>query len=697
MELLCIFAALAVLFLFCAFLTLKCNLHAALAPLSALGIAVAWLTAAGMANLLLPGTVLLWAVFAGSGVWALVPHKGQRPAYRRLVTPGAVLFWGMALAFAVYFFIRQPLATKYDELSLWATAVKVTKADNRLYALATLGTPWPQTQNPGLPLLSYFFQFLGHYADWKIYVAYDVLAAAVFAAVLGGLNFRQYRIAVPLAAICWFAPWFLTVYNHTIYLDTTYMTAYGDVPAGLALGGAVALWLALRKTGGPKWAVLPVLALAANIKANTFVLSLVAAGLMAVDAWLFAEHPFKKGLARRTGFAIACFAAPMLIYYFWNIRYVGILVAKSASEGGTGETSAPLSAVVINGIKILLGQPVEGFYAEREAQFRTAMADMGHQFWTSDGKLSMIGQGRNVVALIAIVFAVAILAAASRRLKARIAVIGALSGVCFLGYNLMLALSYGFIFKTFQAEQLTDYNRYIYSYYIGWFILALGCLSVALLPQITVKCEADGPTAVFAATRRQPRLAFELFVLVLACGMLFRQGQLILPQLSVLGFADSEFTDRRAERAEAELVCSYLAPDDRVFYVGQGDNGEGWFSAVFDFYPILVDYSGTVTTDPDTGETKMIGGGGELGLPELQPAEGVKNTYYHGFTAQELDDIVRGNGCTVLYIQTLDDIFVQSYADLFTDKLAAAQSGETLLYRVTDAGFAPMPMEVSAQ
>lgn len=93
----------------------------------------------------------------------------------------------------MYFFIRQPLATKYDELSLWATAVKVTKADNRLYALATLGTPWPQTQNPGLPLLSYFFQFLGHYADWKIYVAYDVLAAAVFAAVLGGLNFRQYR------------------------------------------------------------------------------------------------------------------------------------------------------------------------------------------------------------------------------------------------------------------------------------------------------------------------------------------------------------------------------------------------------------------------------------------------------------------------------------------------------------------------
>lgn len=78
MELLCIFAALAVLFLFCAFLTLKCNLHAALAPLSALGIGSCLLTAAGMANLLLPGTVLLWAVFAGSGV--VGAGAPQRPA-----------------------------------------------------------------------------------------------------------------------------------------------------------------------------------------------------------------------------------------------------------------------------------------------------------------------------------------------------------------------------------------------------------------------------------------------------------------------------------------------------------------------------------------------------------------------------------------------------------------------------------------
>ena len=691
MELLCVLAAVAALFLLCAALTLKARVPAGIAPLTALSAIAAVLTLAGMAGVLYPATWAVYALCVAGGVWAFWPRKGQTPDWKALFTPGGVVFWSMTLAFAVYFFIRQPLATGFDELNLWATAVKVTKVDNSLYSTATLGTPWAVTQNPGLPLVSYFFQFFGSYADWKIYLAYDALYFACFAAVLSALPWKKWRVAVPLAAVLWCTPFFFTIYNHTIYLADTYLTSYGDVPAGLVFGGAVAAWLALRQMDGPKWAVLPILALAANLKANDFVLSLAAAGLIAVDAWFFCDAPFKQGIARRTGFAAACFAAPMAVYYLWNVRYVGWLVARNSSSGGVGETSAALSDVVINGIKILLGQPVEGFFAERQPQFLQAMADMGAQFWTDAGKLSMIGQGRNVVLLILAIFAVAFVVAAGRRLRARIAALAGLSTLCFAGYNLMLALSYGFIFKPFQAESLTDYNRYIYSYYIGWFLIALACLTVALLPQTEQRFlkEKDGPTVLFHQYAPRWGLAGQGAVLLLAAAMLLRQGQLVLPQLSVLGFADSEFSDRRSIRAEAELVCSYLEPDDRVFFVSQGDNGERWFSAVFDFYPILVDYSGIVS--------EMIGGGGELGLPELQPQEeGPKNFYYHGFTAEELDAVVRGNGCTVLYLQTIDDIFVESYQDLFTDGLAAALDGETLLYRVTDEGFAPMEMEVSA-
>ena len=683
MELLCVLAAVAALFCGCTVLTLKCRVPASVAPLTALSLIVAVLTLAAMAGVLYPITWAVYALCLAGGVWVLATRKNHAGAAQKLFTPSSVLFWGMALAFTVYFFVRQPMATDFDELSLWATAVKITKVNNDLYATAELGTPWAATQNPGLPLLAYFFQFLGDYADWKIYVGYDILYFSVFAAVVGAIPREKWRVAVPMAAALWCVPFFFTNYNHTIYLTTTYMTSYGDVPAGLVFGGAVAAWLALRQTSAPKWAVLPILALSANIKANTFVLALVAAGLVAVDEWLFADDgDFKAGLLPRTGFSLACFAAPMAIYYLWNVRYVGWLGSRSASDSGVGETSAPLSAVVVNGIKILLGQPVEGFYAARQSQFTQAMADMGHQFWTSDGRLSMIGQGRNVVVLILLVFLVAAICARGRQLKLRIGCIGVLSLACFVGYNLMLALSYGFIFKPDQAVGLVDYNRYIYTYYIGWFFMALACWSTALQT-------ADGEQK--APVRRWIALAGQAGVLLMAAAMLVRVNGMILPQLSVLGFSDGEFADRKTARAEADWLRSdYLNENDRVFFVSQGDNGEHWFSAVFDFYPVLVDYSGVGATQE--------GGGGTFGLPELEPQEeSVKQRYYHPYTAERLDETVRANGCTVLYLQKIDDIFVQSYQNLFTDHLAAAQAGQTLLYRVTDAGYEPVTMQMSKE
>ena len=233
-----------------------------------------------------------------------------------------------------------------------------------------------------------------------------------------------------------------------------------------------------------------------------------------------------------------------------------------------------------------------------------------------------------------------------------------------------------------QAVGLVDYNRYIYTYYIGWFFMALACWSTALQT-------ADGEQK--APARRWIALAGQAGVLLMAAAMLVRVNGMILPQLSVLGFSDGEFADRKTARAEADWLCSdYLNENDRVFFVSQGDNGEHWFSAVFDFYPVLVDYSGVGATQE--------GGGGTFGLPELEPQEeGVKQRYYHPYTAERLDETVRANGCTVLYLQKIDDIFVQSYQNLFTDHLAAAQAGQTLLYRVTDAGYEPVTMQMSKE
>ena len=112
MELLCVFASMAALFLFCAFLTLRCGLHSALAPLTALSAAVLWLTLWGMAGPLLAGAWILFAAFAVLGIWALWPRKGAKPDYKKLASPGAVLFWGIGevfLAIATFFAVLSGL------------------------------------------------------------------------------------------------------------------------------------------------------------------------------------------------------------------------------------------------------------------------------------------------------------------------------------------------------------------------------------------------------------------------------------------------------------------------------------------------------------------------------------------------------------------------------------------------------------
>ena len=138
MELLCVLAAVAALFCGCTVLTLKCRVPASVAPLTALSLIVAVLTLAAMAGVLYPITWAVYALCLAGGVWVLATRKNHAGAAQKLFTPGSVLFWGMALAFTVYFFVRQPMATDFDELSLWATAVKITKVNNDLYATAEL-------------------------------------------------------------------------------------------------------------------------------------------------------------------------------------------------------------------------------------------------------------------------------------------------------------------------------------------------------------------------------------------------------------------------------------------------------------------------------------------------------------------------------------------------------------------------------
>lgn len=660
------------LFGLCAFLTLKARLHSALAPLAALGITSIWFTLAGVADLLVAGGWVFYLAAWGLGVFALVTKRSEA---RRLLSPGAVVFWGLAVSFAVYFSIRQPMFHDFDEFSFWGPAAQMTSTTDHLYTICEYGTPWQATQNCGLIVLSYFVQFFGAFAPFKVYLAYDLLLFTCIAALVGVIGFKHYRLALPMAVIGWCTPWFFTVYARTIFLDDTYMSAYGDIPAGMLAGGAVAMWIALRseKGAGPRWAVLPVLALLANIKDNTFPIALIAAGCIAADAFLFDyKDRWKQGLARRFGFAVLCLAAPLAQYKIWS-NYIAVLVQKNAESGGTGVTSLSPFGAALQGTKMLLGLPVPEEYAARQEQFFAAIRNMWAAFLSKDRLVSMVGQGVLVTGLILGMFVIALVFAKGMRQRLRVLCWMGLSTLGFAAYSYVITISYGFIFKDFQAEILDAYNRYMYTYYIAWFVIAAAVLA-------------------WVVQTGRWRLLGQAGALAFACLMLLRVNMMVLPQMSVLGFSDATFADQYLIMEKVDAVKAQIDEDDRIFFVSQGDDGLLWFTYSCYFQPNILDYSGWELDE----ETGLYGaGGGTFCLPENMPE--VKEggaLYFHAYSTEDFEKAVAESGCEYIFVEKLDAGFVAAYGSLFTDGLAAAENGETLLYRITPDGYEPVAMEV---
>ncbi len=664
--------SLGALFLLCAFFTLKAGLHSALAPLVSLSCISSWFAVAGVADLLKPAGWVLYLVCLGLGIWAFWGCR-EKARWKQLISPGAMVFWVLAVFFAVYFSVRQPMFSEFDEFSFWGTAAQMTKTTDRLYTVGEYGTPWLPSQNPGLVMLGYFAQFFGRFAHFKVYLGYDLMLFACIAALVGVVEMKNYKLAVPLAVIGWLTPWFLTTYNRTIFVSKVYMSAYGDIPAGMLIGGAAALWFALRKKGGPLWTILPVLAFLANIKDNTFPLALITAALIAADYFLFGyEEKWRTGWAKRLGFSALCMASPLVLYKIWG-SYIARLVIANSEAGGMGATSEDTISVAINGTRLLLGLPVPEYYQVRAERFFDVARRMKAEFYSPDKALSAVGQGVVVAVLILCIFLAAVLFAknARDRLRAAMWMVGSTLG--FAAYNYVLTLCYGFIFKEFQAERLEDYNRYMTTYYIGWFLMAAAVLAWVIQ---TGKC----------------RLLLNTGLLAFSVLMLLRVNMLVLPQFSVLGFSDAEFADQKLMQQKAEAVKTAMGDDSRVFLVTQGDNGLKWFTYGCYLQPNVLDYSGW-EQDKETG--RWGAGGGTFGLPENTPdPEQPGAIYYHSYTPEELEKAIRESGSRYVFVEKLDPGFAAAYGALFEDGLSAAENHETLLYKVEDGLFAPVAMEV---
>lgn len=625
-----------------AFLSVKCRINSAITPLLSLSIAVGFFTVAGVAGLLLPAAWVFLLACLGLLGYTLATSRGL---LHRLLTPGFIFFAAASLVMMLYLALRQPLLQKWDEFVLWGTAVKLMVQNNTLYTLADMGWAWTTTQSPALPILGWFAQvFSGQFAPWKLYWAYDMLLFACGAVLLAPFTLRRWRAYVPVGVLLLLFPYFFSAFYHLVYMDVTYINSYGDFPSGMLFGAVLALYYSQREGRRPALllAAMP-LAMLALMKDNVFPIALVALVIMLLDTLLFVPISRKRKLA---GSGVAVLAV-LGAYAVWSAHRSWANALNPATGGET--TGVSQSAAAVSAVKQLLGlEPKTERFAAVLDNFAAAIGDK------ISYSVSIFGSLLATIAVILLLFAAAILLNHGKRARLRVALAAVLSLLGFLGYLLVMLISWGFLFKI-EGGILLDYDRYLSSYLAGWLLLALYMLVQA-----------------FARLERLPKLsAIWLRFGALACaGAMCMLFAVRVPfSLSVLAYPDIVYADQQAYANDAARLQAVIPEGERLFFIDQTGDGENWFLYSYHALPLVVDYS-------ISGGGSLTAGGG------------------HETTAAELLAYLQANSIEYVYIYSIDDAFRQEYATLFAQPLPQAEQLPQLYY-LTENGLQAVGLEAA--
>ncbi|MDL2293696.1 hypothetical protein LJC60_03595 [Ruminococcaceae bacterium OttesenSCG-928-D13] len=649
------FAALIALALF----YIERGLPAAFAPFCAAGSVMAAATVFACFGLAVAG---MWAVYlaclAAAG-WLVFRWGVQKRALPKL----GFAFWffvAVGLFFILLLWAKRPMFTEWDEFSLWGPAAKLLKVFGQLHTVAPIGWNWPQPSVPGMPVFAYFFQFFGTgFSEWQVYAAYDVFLVAAMAAVLAPFGRKGWNIAAPTALICLLTPYVFRHYRPSTAVSPVYLDSYVDIPLGFAFAAALAIWFASRPAGGAKprlSEMLPfglALAVLCLIKDIGTELALVAAVLAFTDT-LFVKRADAPRLKNRAGGAFARLGIGLgvIVATFggWS-AYTGVVLEVDRSVDAGGRLNIPLQEIPAHFLSEL-------FSSEKSEFFTTVTGGMAREFFSVRGRGSMLGGGIAVVAVIFGLLALAAFLTKDRQHRRRCLCFGLFSTLGFVAWQLLITMSYLYLFKIEQSLGLESYDRYIYPYYIGWLLAALLLLGQA------VAGEEARETPVWWRAPLGKAVA-----LGLAAAVALRVALLIPAQYTVFGVDKSAYNQRRAYAQDVEALTGLLDPAGRTFYVNSADNGLGWLTLCYQMLPYQLDYS--------------VGGGTlERQLKNEDGTLGDKRQV----NAAELEAYLFESGCDVVYLEQADGDFREQYGALFTDGMAAYFDGETDLYRVVRTG-----------
>ena len=543
---------------------------------------------------------------------------------KEFFSPGVVLFVSACFLMLAFLCMKQPLVHGWDEYSFWGMSRKLIKEHGQLYTYypsSMLGKSYP----PALPLLVYFFQpFGGEFIEWASFFAYDVLFFACFCAFTAAFGNEDRNSAFMVFLTAFIAPYFFAIRVLQSFMDPTYINLYSDFPLAIVFSGLVAVYFFSEKNNGKDiLSIIPVMIFLSFIKDMGFALSCIALFIIFFDLLVYKKEYTFLGLK---GFFAKCAAAVTMLFVTfgsfisWSY-HMGKVLAVDRSELGGSAGMSPVG-VVLSGIKELLLGPQTEKFAFMEKRFITALFDV---------KISMLGPGIIVIGMITVIFIIAFILSDKKGRK-RCAMMYVTSFIGFVGYYIFHLFLFVYIFGD-EAYSLASYERYIYTYYLGW-------MNIALLN-------------LYYSAEKGKKMIAKTATIAFACCMVVIFGYYVRSENMFTGLNENMYGTRKAIHAKADVVRDIFDEDDVVYLYCGSDYGEKWFTYTFEL-----------------SETYII------------PNRGMYNAGDKEKRTRELRELFEKYGVTHILVDTTSEDFENDFYDLFDVKLNGLGGNQIACYEV---------------
>jgi len=629
------------------FISLRYSISSAATPFISVCFMMMFLSVFGCFGLVKLGGYLYFLLALAAVIYVALGYKNNWKSLSAVITPGFVFFTAASIFVIVLFSIKQPMYIVWDEFSFWGTSIKLVKISGEMYTTAEIGWEWAATQKPGLIMNGYLYEFFGTYQEWRACAGMDVLLFSVVSAAAAVFDTKNWHKSIPFIAVAFLTPFAFSLYNTITPPSSIYMSVMADIPMGMILSGTMCLYFALKDKKQGIGAVCIALAALTFVKDTALPLAMIAAVIVCADIIIVEKECdfYKiKGFAGKIINSILVFVTPVIAFLAWTI-YLGTVLNVDATGNVGGSEQMSMFGMLIEGVKQLLG-------IGTTEKFVQVMGQMLNNYFNVN--LTVLGSGLRVTAVIIALVAVAFVTASSKKQKIRCVLYAVLSAAGFVAYYVFIGFCFVFVFKDAEAASLASYERYVYPYYIGWFLGA-----VMLVAQ-----SAAQKTQKFYGLARAP-----VFAIVLLMAM--RLSNILLVGYTFIDFDTNFLQERREQVDKSECIMEYI-PDaqQRIFFISQGDDGNRWFRYSSQLLPLQLAYSygGGTICNADT-ET-----------PEDSP-------YYIKISQQELIEYLRENNCGYIFVEQSDSYLEDGFGNMFDDDLENCKDGVSALYKINGDKF----------